>query len=289
MQYNNISLNVLIKGKPITEYPHNGQVFMEGRDNSNFEIEIRNQNAHRVEAVISVDGLSVIDGKDAGPASSGYVIEAHSSVRIPGWKLNDDQVAAFEFAGKRDSYSAAVNGGSARNTGVIGVLAYKEKPQRPVYVNTYSSAFPGSYGAISKSTLRSAGYSSGGLESLGGGTPRGIAPSGMLASATCSVSDNLSYMAGSNAISDTMAMAAMAPVEQSLGTAFGESKEFATSTVTFERGDLQAMIVMFYDDARGLKARGIDLSRRARQRGTQSPVAFPGMTTGCQPPAGWRG
>jgi hypothetical protein len=303
MQYNNISLNVLIKGKPITEYPHNGQVFIEGRDHSNFEIEVRNHNGHRVEAVISVDGLSVIDGKDAGPTSSGYVIDAHGSIRIPGWKLNDDQVAAFEFAGKRDSYSAAVNGGSTRNTGVLGVLAYKEKPQQHLYVNTFrTNANRRTYGGSSLRSkgIASAGGSFGGADSFYSsesfGSARGIAPSGGGMSMSCaspsvsSTVSDLSYLGGSNSMTGGWeSLEPQAVVQQSLGTAFGESQEFATSTITFERGDLQAMIVLFYDDARGLKARGIDLSRRARRRDTQSPVAFPGMTTGCQPPAGWKG
>jgi hypothetical protein len=289
MQYNNISLNILINGKPITEYPHNGQVFVEGRDRSNFEVEVRNHNPHRVEAVISVDGLSVIDGKDAGPSSSGYVIDANGSIRIPGWKLNDDQVAAFEFAGKRDSYSAAVNGGDARNTGVLGVLAYKEKQQyQPRYYakSAFSLHSPMMAGATVNSNMRSYGISHSGLESLGGS--RGISSSATLSNSTFAVGQLSTDTMYHNAVQPE-AVAMSAPVEQTLGTAFGESQDFATSTITFERGDLQAMIVLFYDDARGLKARGIDLSRRARQRDTQSPVAFPGMATGCTPPAGWRG
>ncbi len=103
MLFNQYEVRVLIKGRPITEYTHNGQVFIEGRDGSNFEIEFKNLTPNRVEAVLSVDGLSIIDGKDAGPLSSGYVVGPHETIRIPGWKLTDEQVAAFQFAGKRGS------------------------------------------------------------------------------------------------------------------------------------------------------------------------------------------
>ena len=75
-------------------------------------------------------------------------------------------------------------------------------------------------------------------------------------------------------------------VQQTLGTAFGQATNFQTMQVTFERGDMVAMLIMYYDDIRGLKARGIVIPTRRQQ--TQ-PQAFPGMTTGCTPPDGWKG
>ncbi|RYD42924.1 MAG: hypothetical protein EOP83_32230, partial [Verrucomicrobiaceae bacterium] len=132
MLYNNVELTVQINGKPITEYPHNGQVFVEGRENSTFEIAVKNHNPVRVEAVVSVDGLSVLDGKDAGPASPGYLLNAGETVVIPGWKLTSAQVAQFIFGGKSQSYAQAATG-TSRNTGVIGLLVYKERVQQHVY------------------------------------------------------------------------------------------------------------------------------------------------------------
>jgi len=82
-------------------------------------------------------------------------------------------------------------------------------------------------------------------------------------------------------------MAEPVPDIQSLGTGFGESTEFSTTTVNFERGDLGAMVVLYYDDARGLKARGIQLVKPSKARLSNQPQAFPGMN--CQPPPGWKG
>ena len=45
---NQYELNVLVKGRPIAEYSHNGQFFIEGRDGSNFEIEFKNLSPMRV-------------------------------------------------------------------------------------------------------------------------------------------------------------------------------------------------------------------------------------------------
>jgi hypothetical protein len=47
MLRNNIEVRLLIKGKPITEYNHNGNLFVEGRHGSSYEIEIINRNPTR--------------------------------------------------------------------------------------------------------------------------------------------------------------------------------------------------------------------------------------------------
>ncbi len=62
MVRNNVELRLLIKGRPAQEFFHNGNTFLEGREGSNFEVEVINRNPFRIEAVISVDGLSVVDG-----------------------------------------------------------------------------------------------------------------------------------------------------------------------------------------------------------------------------------
>lgn len=297
MIYNNVELNVLIKGKkPATEFPHMGQVYVEGRDGSNFEIEIKNNNPFRIEAVVSVDGLSVIDGKDAGPGSSGYLVDAHSSIRIPGWKLTSEQVAAFQFAGKKGSYVSQMTG-SDRNTGVIGVLAFAEK--RAAYVPTsytiatpyiakggpspyYGSPTSGGWVGITSTSLDAG--------SLGGGAPvmRGMAL-GATAQNMASVNMVATASLTSSASPGVNAIEAdhSEVLPQNLGTAFGQAQDFATTAVQFERGDLHAMIVLYYDDATGLRKRGIDLSKRSRAKKNERANAFPGMN--CVPPPGWNG
>lgn len=265
MRQNNIEINVLIKGRPVTEYPHLGQVFIEGRDGSQYEIEVKNHNPFRVEAILSVDGLSVTDGKDAGAHSTGYLLDAHGSIRVPGWKLNSEQVAAFAFAGKRQSY-AAQSTGSARNTGVIGIMAFAEK--RPVHQPVYR-AYQSPY------TYTAPVF----------GTPVSLNMASLEGTASMDWMDQ--EQERGIAIS-TSAAVTPAPVEQTLGTAFGKAKDFATSTVSFTRGDLASMMVLYYDDSKGLRQRGIVLTKPSRQHLSQQPQAFPAMA-GCTPPPGWRG
>ena len=139
MFQDNVTLRVLVKGRAIQEYPHEGSTYVEGRQGSAYALQICNNNPHRIEAVISVDGLSVIDGKEAGLHSTGYVIEAFRTVTIPGWKLNGTEAAAFEFGAKDDAYATGVTG-SSRNTGVIGVMAFREQSvaRTPVLPGHYS-------------------------------------------------------------------------------------------------------------------------------------------------------
>jgi hypothetical protein len=276
MQYQNITLNVLIKGKPITEYPHNGQVFVEGRHGSEFELEVRNNNCHRVEAIVSVDGISVTDGKSAGPQSSGYLIQANSSVRIPGWKLNGAEVASFEFAGKSDSYAGQATG-DTRNTGVIGVMVFKEKVvAQPNYygyghINVGHSWPKGTTGSPLYGDF--SGQCS--MDTLGGGG--GPAPKSMMASS--------GVLRSASVATSTISLNA---VEQSLGTGFGQRQDFATTEVSFDRGDMLALIALYYDDKRSLQKRGIVMDRVSQKRKTQTPNAFPSMS-GCVPPDGWKG
>lgn len=335
MRYNNVSLEVKVKNKTITEYPHNGQVFIEGRADSNFSVVITNHNPYRVEAVVSVDGLSVLDGKDAGPQSQGYLLNANETLAIPGWTLNDKQVAAFQFAGKGGSY-AAQSTGSSRNTGVIGLLVYKERghqyrnyttlayhgvpltfagqPLTGGYVPTTTSAINNVNMGMLSTMQISAGLNVNAM--IGGAGPKGpqgvqgdAGPTGKKTWTSPGVSaseTDMSYSPPStpdmsatamcfNAVSQTSdafdiprSYAAATPQVQNLGTGFGQCQGFETTSVSFDRGDMQAMLVLYYDDARGLKSRGIELARTKKARERVAPNAFPGLS-GCKPPAGWQG
>lgn len=316
MRFNNIEMNILVKGKPITEYQHNGQTFVEGRDGSDFEIEIRNTNPFRVEAVVAVDGLSVINGKEAGPQSEGYLLNANETIRIPGWMLNAQQAAAFVFAGNgKKSYADHQAGGKSRNNGVIGIMAFKEKfnsnwahrPPDPIRLYkdslndrlgrqpTSGDYFPSpGVGVMLVDNSYIGGSSDNWFdqEPLQPGQAKGMAAMNATWSAA---SDQVSASAAAPQTKSRRATRAVTlentrvePVQQTLGTGFGSATEFATTQVEFTRGDLHAMAVVYYDDARGLKARGISLDRRSKRRSSQTPVAFPAMT-GCVPPEGWNG
>ena len=292
MNINNIDINVLVRGRSVSEFFHRGSTFIEGRGGSNYEIEVRNRNSHRVEVVLSVDGLSVTDGKAAGPLSNGYLVDAGATVRVPGWTLDNSQVAAFAFAAEKGGCYVEQATGSPENKGVIGALVYAEKLRpiqqyrSPTVVGQPFNGFPPYY---MQDSVRSYGptmrglspmWNASGIEASGGAGPVFSAASVNSVSASAAQTANQrSFNAASTGTLDAS--------PQSLGTAFGEATNFNTSKVTFDRADMIAMIVMYYDNLVGLKARGVPVERPRRAQSI--PQAFPGMTTGCRPPEGWPG
>jgi hypothetical protein len=245
MKSTSCEVRVLIKGRPATEFFHEGQNFMEGRGGSEFEIEVRNVTNKRLMAVVSVDGLSVISGKIAGSESPGYVLNPFQTIVIPGWKLDSNKAAKFEFGARANSYVQAVEG-EATNCGVIGVMVWGEKApiHNPITTCVMRGAIPkGMSGSV---------YASASASSLGGASSE----------STLSATTN------------------------NLGTGFGSATQFNTSSTTFEKEAVVDTLVMYYDDVRGLKARGIVVERPV-QRYSTTPNPFPGI--GCTPPPGWKG
>ena len=109
------------------EYNHKSRTWIEGREKSEYTIELKNNTQYRVKAVVSVDGLAVTDGKPASYESKGFVISAYSTVTIPGWLVDNTTAAKFVFGKKNASY-AEMSGNDVSNVGVIGAAFFEEKP-----------------------------------------------------------------------------------------------------------------------------------------------------------------
>src|ERR1019366_1219172 len=294
---NNIEMTILIKGRPITEYSHRGQIFVEGRAASEYTIRVKNKTSGRVEAIVSVDGLSVTDGKTAGPTSGGHMLNAYEEIEIPCWIVNSGTGAKFSFSGKQHSYSTEVSGGDSNNTGVIGVMAFSEK--RPVYQNTVLPQYQHpSYNPYPFVIVTGVGYAGTGLginsvmsnNAVGASNMRyGATASSASASSKSTTKMSAIRGSGGSGFDDYAEASSVNHIEtQSLGTAFGDAMDYNTVKVDFNRGDHISTLVIYYDDARSLRARGVIITRPSKQKFQTKPEAFPGMDTGCQPPNGWR-
>ena len=124
--YNNgIDLSVTVNGRPTRIYTHEGRYFIESREGTEHVIEITNRNYYRVEAVVAVDGLSVMNGEPASTEDFGYVIPAYGSVKVKGYRKNLEEVGAFKFSKREQSYAA--DKGDSSNVGVIAIAVWKEK------------------------------------------------------------------------------------------------------------------------------------------------------------------
>ena len=116
----------------------------QGEVGQRYMIELVNQSSNRFEAVVTVDGLDVIDGRRGALSKRGYLLAPFATVDIDGFRQSLDEVAAFRFGSVRGSYAAQK--GSDRNVGVIGVALFAERGATPVWsqreVNRRETADP---------------------------------------------------------------------------------------------------------------------------------------------------
>jgi hypothetical protein len=108
-----------------------GRWFVIGEQGRRYSIVLRNETDYRLEAVMSVDGLDVMDGQPASLGKRGYILRPRQQVVIDGWRRSMQSVAAFRFSSVRDSYAERKHGDS-RNVGVIGVAIFNERGTNPL-------------------------------------------------------------------------------------------------------------------------------------------------------------
>src|SRR5579872_1576902 len=119
------TVSILVNGKKLKQYSHQGKTFIESRIGTEYTIEIKNNTAGRVLAVTSVDGLCVLTGEPCTEKSRGYIIDPYSPLVIKGFRYSDTEVGAFKFDKKEKSYAKETQDKEAQ-CGIIGVRIYQE-------------------------------------------------------------------------------------------------------------------------------------------------------------------
>lgn len=224
-------------GRALQTFSHRGQTFVLGDNGDRYSIVVSNPTAQRVEAVVTVDGRDVINGRRGDfVRNRGYVVPAFGTTRIDGFRQSLDHVAAFRFGDPESSYSAQM--GTPQNVGVIGVAIFRERAERePVIIERPSAA------AQPRPKRAAPGRSSRSTDSA--------RPGG-------------------------------------LGTQWGEDRFSQVSQTRFVRisNTPSQVILMRYDDAEGLQARGIDVFPRPWRPSPPvvSPQAFPDSRFAPPPP-----
>lgn len=313
MKQNDFELRILVGGKPIHEYEHMGNHFVEGRKGSEFELEFRNHTTKRVLAVPSVDGLSVMDGQPATPDSMGYLVPAQGVVRIPGWRLDAANIAKFIFEDKERSYVRTANAQSHARAGVVGMLVYEEKvkvttmpviqpfptpypytpfPGQP-FVQPWQPFWNNAGTAVPKSPFDVRYNTAAGHISTTMGMASNSAEADMysmtstesVVTANAAAAPAAEAKGGGKLTSRRVQLNEQSPFE--MGAGFGQKANFKTTEVKFDRGDAVATIVIFYDSRRNLEKRGIQVLRTQRTYLEDLPQAF--NSAGCKPPADWKG
>ena len=282
-----VDLSIQVAGKPLHIYKdHEADSFVEGRKGSEYIIHAKNKSSSRVLVILSVDGLSIMDGKPASTSSHGYILGPWAVISIPGWSLDDQTVAKFKFGDKEKSYAALGEAQDTSNSGTIGMLVYSEKTKQvPYTLQPYLNYDP--YG----DTRPKRAYWSKGPQSDNHYEPT----QGILRSAN---SNSNSQAAQAQSIGSTaLHVGHSSPVigcslpitpatANNLGTEFGSESAFKTVSKSFERDYQIQASTIYYDDARGLKLRGISVIKNPQ---TPAPKGNPFPGTSCKPPASWSG
>lgn len=259
-------------GSAFKQIHHNNQTYATVPNSGEYSIKLINNSPHQRMAVVSVDGINVIDGKDAGYDGSGYVIPAWQSTTIKGFLRSNSECAKFSLTESEGSY-AAQTGRGTQNTGVIGVAVFDEKPkpvlfQPPIVIHEHhhhSKPLPWQPNTF--------WYGTRGTSSTTLGGDIGSTCDSYETKTLCSTAPE-----ATKSLTPTKAL--------NLGTAYGKVETFYTQTTTFERASSTPSLVMSirYGTIEKLKEWGVPVDVAV----PPIPNAFPAAQGFAQPPAGWQ-
>lgn len=112
--------------KTLDHYEAGNDFFVIGSPGASYGLKLENRTNRRMEVVISVDGLDLLDGQPASVKKSGYIIPAKSSVLVRGMRVGG-KLYSLEFgAVSQARASTAFGQKGARNVGVVGMACYEE-------------------------------------------------------------------------------------------------------------------------------------------------------------------
>src|SRR5260370_13426108 len=233
-------------GTALPTFEHLGRAYVRGTLGERCLVRVTNRSGQRVEVVTSVDGGDVLDGRPAAWSKRGYIVDAYSGLTIDGFRLNQEEVAAFRFSSVPRSYAAQM--GSTRDVGVIGVAVFPERQYfRPPPVRRDPGVpVPQRDGDFSDP--------SGGVE---GGVEGGDV-GGVIGGVVGGQSAEAPHPGGS------IAKKSMPAERRGLGTEFAEEHFSHVQMVQFERASSTpaSLLSVRYDDRVGLLALGIDVRGR---------------------------
>lgn len=293
-----IDVDVRVNDKTVRLYPHRNRLFLEAKNGSEYTIKIRNNEYTRVLAVVTVDGINVINEQAGGASKAGYIINGWSSVEIKGFRTSNDHVNAFKFSTKSKSYAAKSEQtkGDTTNCGVIGVqiFAEKEKPTPPIRIieriiekEPYRPPFkPYVWPVVDPEPFHpwKVTYTSNTLGDTGGAQLRGNCGSRGLGA-----SNSIQNATLFNSCSDlgTLTVSDWASSEREttkgafdMGTEFS-NKEINDSVteVEFETGELLTTFTIYYASKEALLDMGVPIKK---ENNISFPQAFPSKF--CKPP-----
>ncbi len=136
---NGFSVEVLVDGRPSTEYAARGRRYVEALENAEYELRIHNPTGARVAVALAVDGLNSIDARHTSAWDAHkWVIEPYGTIHVRGWQMSSENARRFYFTTERDSYAAKL--GQTSNLGLITAVFFRER--RPVTIMPVTPSEP---------------------------------------------------------------------------------------------------------------------------------------------------
>ncbi len=287
-------------GETLPTYAQRGRYYVQGNAGERYVIRITNPTPNRVEAVVTVDGLDVIDGENGDLKKRGYIVPPYGETQIEGFRTSQSDVATFRFSSVAGSYAGKK--GKARNVGVIAVALFEEQPtESPVIVTDPEPDYhrddyrdydgrPAAPPPAAESRLGAGirDHSAKADAPSRSSDVRSAAPAGR-APATAPVFDHEVDGYGGDALARPEPSPTPARQRPGLGTEFGEQRYSAASFTRFVRAAHRPIAIaeLRYNDAAGLMALGIPVAPMPDEgelatRETADP--FPGDTRFARPP-----
>ncbi len=122
-------IEVLVDGKPLTEYPARGTTYVEALHGREYALRLTNLIDRRIAVALAVDGLNSIDAKTTSASmASKWVLGPYETTTISGWQVSSTDARRFFFTTEDDSYGTWL--GREANLGVIEAVVYREKKPR---------------------------------------------------------------------------------------------------------------------------------------------------------------
>lgn len=122
-------IEVLVDGRPLTEYPARGTTYIEALKGREYALRLTNLIDRRIAVALAVDGLNSIDAKTTvASKASKWVLGPHETTTIEGWQISSNDARRFFFTTEENSYGTWL--GRDENLGVIEAVVYRERKPR---------------------------------------------------------------------------------------------------------------------------------------------------------------
>jgi hypothetical protein len=256
-------------GETLPVHVYKGEYWVAGTPGAKYSVSVANAAGNRILAVMSVDGVNVLNGQTASVDQSGYVFNGYQRYEVTGWRKNNNEVAAFEFVASPASYAART--GRPANVGVIGVALFNERVYQPPVSVTPPYRY-GPYGANKAESSRGAAAdATTGLPPVGAA---GAAPSPAASAAPAEMAKRYEPRAD---------------MREKLGTGHGEREWSQVTHTSFERAQSSPneTIRIRYDSRENLISMGV--IPVPHRHGHRPPNPFPeSLGYVPDPPRFWR-